>query len=191
MNFVVDDMTDLQRTRGPFDFLLKGERPTTSSSREVAAARTLKLIDTVACPVPTPFLSPSEKRVAREASRSRDRAIANAMRAGWAADNADAFNWPYEAASVYPEPYTELFRLSAWRTVPSANSPKSRKSIQRRSETTPTYGPGRPDLPHMARVSSGWLSRRPMREQPGCARRLSVDAEAFTVKMSPSRLQDG
>jgi len=104
VNFVVDDRTDLQRTRGPFDFLLKGERPTTSSSREVAAARTLKLIDTVACPVPTPFLSPSEKRVAREASRSRDRAIANAMRAGWAADNADAFNWPYEAASVYPEP---------------------------------------------------------------------------------------
>src|SRR4029078_8151009 len=31
--------------------LLKGERPTTSSSREVAAARTLKLIDTVASPV--------------------------------------------------------------------------------------------------------------------------------------------
>ena len=133
VNFVVDDMTDLQRTRGPFDFLLKGERPTTSSSREVAAARTLKLIDTVACPVPTPFLSPSEKRVAREASRSRDPRSRTRCGPGGRLTTPTLSTGPMRLHLSIRSLNTELFRLSAWRTVPSANSPKSRKSIQRRS----------------------------------------------------------
>lgn len=65
--------------------------------------------------VHTPFISPSEKRAARDAarrgSRIRDRAIANAMRAGWADKDADEYNWLEEAASVHPGPEAAVFRL--------------------------------------------------------------------------------
>lgn len=63
----------------------------------------------------TPFVSPSEKRAARDAarkrSRIRDRAIVNAMRAGWADEDADEYNWLAEAASVPPGPEAAMSRL--------------------------------------------------------------------------------
>lgn len=63
----------------------------------------------------TSFVSPADKRAARDAarkgSRFRDRAIANAMRAGWADEDADEYNWLDEAASAHPGPEAAVFRL--------------------------------------------------------------------------------
>jgi hypothetical protein len=51
-------------------------------------------------------VSPSQKRAARDAARSGDRirrkAIQEAMRAGWAGEDADEANWLREAAQAPP-----------------------------------------------------------------------------------------
>ena len=53
-------------------------------------------------------LSPSEKRAGREAARTGDklrrRAIAEAMLAGWADQDADESNWLDEAVRAHPGP---------------------------------------------------------------------------------------
>lgn len=55
-----------------------------------------------------PQVSPSEKRAARDAARKGDRvrrkAIREAMRAGWAGNDADESNWLDEAAQAHPGP---------------------------------------------------------------------------------------
>lgn len=55
-----------------------------------------------------PKLSPTEKREARDAARKGDRvrrkAIKQAMRAGWAGEDADELNWLDEAARAHPGP---------------------------------------------------------------------------------------
>jgi hypothetical protein len=56
----------------------------------------------------TPWISPSDKRVARDAARQGDKvrrkAIEQAMLAGWADKDADESNWLDEAARAHPGP---------------------------------------------------------------------------------------
>lgn len=56
----------------------------------------------------SPVVSPSAKRAARDAARKGDRirhsAIQNAMRAGWAGNDADESNWLDEATRAHPGP---------------------------------------------------------------------------------------
>jgi hypothetical protein len=53
-------------------------------------------------------MSSSDRREARDAARKgdkvRQRAIANAMRAGWVGNDADESNWLDEAVSAHPGP---------------------------------------------------------------------------------------
>ena len=60
-------------------------------------------------------VSPSEKRAAREAARKGDRirrkAIQQAMRAGWAGNDADESNWLEEAAQAHPGPDVAVWVL--------------------------------------------------------------------------------
>ena len=60
-------------------------------------------------------MSPSEKRAAREAARKGDRtrrkAIPEAMRAGWAGNDADESNWLDRAAQAHPGPDASVFVL--------------------------------------------------------------------------------
>jgi hypothetical protein len=55
-----------------------------------------------------PWVSPSEKRAARDAARKGDkvrrRAIEQAMLADWADEDADEWNWLDEAARAHPGP---------------------------------------------------------------------------------------
>lgn len=55
-----------------------------------------------------PPTSPSEKGAARDAARNADkvrrRAIEQAMRAGWADQDADELNWVDEVAHAHPGP---------------------------------------------------------------------------------------
>lgn len=55
-----------------------------------------------------PTVSPPEKRAARDAARKGDqirrKAIQQAMRAGWAGNDADESNWLDEAAKAHPGP---------------------------------------------------------------------------------------
>lgn len=62
-----------------------------------------------------PVVSPSEKRAARDAARKGDRirrkAIREAMRAGWAGNDADEANWLDEAARTHPGPDASVHLL--------------------------------------------------------------------------------
>lgn len=62
-----------------------------------------------------PVVSPSEKRAARDAARKGDRirrkAIQQAMRAGWAGNDADELNWLGEAAQAHPGPDAAVHAL--------------------------------------------------------------------------------
>ena len=55
-----------------------------------------------------PWISPSDKRIARDAARQGDKvrreAIEKAMRAGWADQDVDVSNWLDEAARAHPGP---------------------------------------------------------------------------------------
>jgi len=65
--------------------------------------------------VDVPRSSPSDKREARDAVRKggrvRRRAIANAMRAGWAGEDADEANWLEEAVGAHPGPHAAVLVL--------------------------------------------------------------------------------
>ena len=60
-------------------------------------------------------LSSSDRREARDAARKgdevRQRALANAMRAGWVGNDADESNWLDEAASAHPGPEAAMRAL--------------------------------------------------------------------------------
>lgn len=62
-----------------------------------------------------PVVSPSVKRAARDAARKGDRirrtAIREAMRAGWAGNDADESNWLDEAARAHPGPDAAVYVL--------------------------------------------------------------------------------
>lgn len=61
------------------------------------------------------WLSPAEKKAARDAARKGDqvrrRAIEQAMLAGWANEDADESNWLDEAAHAHPGPESAVFFL--------------------------------------------------------------------------------
>ena len=77
-----------------------------------------------------PVVSPAEKRAARDAAKKGDRirrkAIREAMRAGWAGNDADESNWLDEAAHAHPGPDFTVYVLYGLAT----------RLIERLAETT-------------------------------------------------------